>query len=323
MLRQLISEVVKMRVIAQYVDVETDATGKEVEVDIPGVKTIDTLINGDDGDDVNFILNKYNRGTPIFSKDLKIGKVRQNVKTTIKLPIDNMKTGSGSGSPKKKSVSLAPENDEMMQVAEDLVGVGAAKRLINVIAPFGAAGYDAIYRLWSANERYNEPFPFFMTAPALRRRDNFPTMPSKSIIQKIAETRPNIGGKATGRGELLFALMTGGIAGGEEGDITIAGVAWEMKDITGVNTARLGERSSAQFRDALADPVIYTAMRKVETFSKLSATQLDDIEVAWQVIAKSLAGFVLVDGDEFMYVDSSALTPTRVGEHGRVTVKLK
>ena len=321
MLRQLISEVVKMRVIAQYVDVQLDADGNQVETDIPGVKTVDTLISGDDGDDVSFILSRYNRGTPIFSIDAKTKRLRPNVKTTIEEPIDH--TATGPGSPKKKEVSLKAVNAEMMQVAEDLVGVKAAQQLIDVIAPFGVAGYDAIYRLWSAKERYFEPFPFFVTVPKTGTRDNFPTMPSRSIVQKIAETRPNVGGKATGRGELLFALMTGGIAGGEEGDITLPGGTWEVKDITGVKTARIGEAASAAFSAALDDQNILDAMRSVKTFSGLSQQQVAKIGAAWQVAASSLAGFVLVDDDEFLYVKSSALTPISIGPNGRITVKIK
>ena len=309
-----------MRVIAQYVDVDDN----NVETDIPGVKTIDTLINSDDGDDVNFILKKYNRGNPIFGKDAKTGRIRPNSKTAVEVPINHTATGPGSGSPKKKSVSLKAENDEMTQVATDLVGAGAAQQLVDVIAPFGVAGYDAIYRLWSAQERYpTRHFPFFIAAPTIGRRDNFPTAPSNSVVQKIAETRPNVGGKATGRGELLFALMTGGIAGGEEGDILVNGGVWEMKDITGTKTARIGEAASAAFSAALDDQNILDAMRKVETFSGLSQQQVAKIGAAWQVAASSLAGFVLVDDDEFLYVDSSALTPISIGSNGRITVKIK
>jgi hypothetical protein len=322
MLRHLISEVVKMRVIAQYVDV--DANGKET--DIPGIKSIDTLINDDDGDDVNFILKKYNRGTPIFGKDGKTKMMRPNTKTTIELPIDHTKTGSGSGTPKRKTVFLDTENAELMQVATDLVGPEdkIVANLIEVISPFGIEGYDAIYRLWSVQERYSNPFPFFTFVPELGKRDSFPTAPSNSIVQKIAETRPNVGGKATGRGELLFALLTGGIAGAQDCDIVVAGKRWEVKDITGESTARIGEATSAAFSKALADETILAAMRSVTTFSTLSPTQLKDIGTAWaQATAVLTGGFVLVDENEFLYVDRSKLMPIFISSNGRITVKIK
>jgi len=321
MLRHLISEVVKMRVIAQYVDV--DANGKET--DIPGIKSIDTLINDDDGDDVNFILKKYNRGTPIFGKDGKTKMMRPNTKTTVELPIDHTKTGSGSGTPKRKTVFLGAENDELMQVATDLVGPGdGAAKLIAVISPFGVAGYDAIYRLWSVQTRHSNPFPFFTFVPELGKGNSFPTAPSNSIVQKIAETRPNVGGKATGRGELLFALLTGGIAGGQDCDIVVAGKRWEVKDITGESTARIGEATSAAFRNAIDDKTILTAMRSVTTFSALNPKQLNEIGAAWaQATAVLTGGFVLVNENEFLYVDRSKLMPISISSNGRVTVEIK
>lgn len=310
MLRQLISEVVKMRVIAQYVDVETDATGKEVEVDSGSM--IERILDEDDANDINLVLSRYGAKAPKWSK------------TGLQDSSYKMKKDPATGKSKRTPpTSHADENEPVREVARQLYPADP-QTLITVIAPWGDEGFDALRRLYVVAERKYASFPFFEIEPAVGAVYPFPKDPTPNIIQKIAETRPNVGGKATGRGELLFALMTGGIAGGEEGDITIPdGGTWEVKDITGAKTARIGETASAAFSAALVDQNILDAMRSVKTPTVWTPTQVAKIAAAWQVAASSLAGFILVDGNQFRCVEPADLTPIYVAPNGRITVKIK
>ena len=313
MLRQLISEVIKMRVIAQYVDVELDANGNPLEKDTPGGELIDVLIDEDDADDLNFILNRYNRKVPMFRTEKGVTKLQS--KTLEKTP-----------GQKDTFRDLSSTNDEVRNIAAELVGPHRAEDLVKVVAPFKILGYDAIYRLWSARVRHSDPtkvFPFFSINPEVGVSYPFPTVPTTSIVNIIAGLRPPVGGKATGRGELLFALLTGGIAGDKTCDIVINKVdRWEVKDITEGN-ARVGEVTSKIFREtlALSDPKILTALRKTETFDSLNPDQTDLIKAAWDIATKHLAGFVLVTGNKFSCVKSEELRVVSIGDEGRISVR--
>jgi hypothetical protein len=305
-----------MRVIAQYVDVELDANGNPLEKDTPGGELIDVLIDEDDADDLNFILRRYNRKVPIFKTEKGVTRLQSKILDKI---------------PGQESTfrDLSSTNAEVRNIATELVGPDPkrAEKLVKVVAPFKILGYDAIYRLWSARVRHSDPtkaFPFFsITTPKVGESYSFPTVPTTSIVNIIAELRPPVGGKATGRGELLFALLTGGIAGDKTCDIVINEVdRWEVKDIT-KGDARVGEVTSKYFREELKDPEILTALRKTETFDSLNEVQTNKIKIAWESATEHLAGFVLVNGNKFSCVKSEELRVVSIGNEGRIDVREK
>ena len=332
LLRQMINETVKMRVLAQYVDVEgkkEKAAGDVIEVFID---------NPDDADELNFILNKYGRPTPEFLPSRKAP-----IKTDPKRRLGaRLKTQQVPGSKERVPTEA---NRQVFEVAHDLVG-NDASRLLDVIAPWGQSGWDAMRRIWKVSDRYpNNPFPFFSTTPVLGASAEFPTAPSLRIVDEISNKRPPVGGLSTGRGELLFALMTGGIAGGDEGDITIGSEVWEMKDITEKSIFRLGEKTSFRFLDYFKDEKNLSAVQKVveslklkggvdELLTKLSKRDGTEallqngevknvVEDAWRDASAPIHGFVLIEKNVFHFVDPDDLVLAYIGSNDRLFMKRK
>lgn len=329
MLRSLIQETLKMRVLAQYVDINPNTNQEADHGDM-----IEAFIDEDDGDEVSHLLNKYGKPVPTFSPPRypKKGGVTQKVQGRLKR---TMVPGKGW--------QLSDENVQVIETCEQLFShlnnpqqqKQNGERLVEVIEPWKLAGWDIIGRLHTINKKgTTQPFPFFQTTPVIGGSVPFPTTPSKRVIDIIATTQPKVGGLQTGRGELLFALMTGGIAGDREGDVNVAGKLWEVKDVPGNGVARLGGKASSSFLSYFTDANVKgTGAANAADFVKQLHKQLgvshlmnnqaavDVINDALNEIFMGIVGFVLVKGEIFEFVDKNDMELFVVASDNRVHVR--
>jgi hypothetical protein len=164
--------------------------------------------------------------------------------------------------PSGKKVWTTDSMDQYEKVVAELAYIGLpppsphldADRLFKVVEPWGQVGFDVLRRILVASRRTREPFPFFMYELNAETDTPIPVpnSPSKETVDFIIGANTRIGRSTTGKGELLLALLTGGIAGSPVGDLEIAGQYFELKDVR-TGAIRAGDVTSVKFEAILKD----------------------------------------------------------------------
>ncbi|NBT35496.1 MAG: hypothetical protein EBT03_08150 [Betaproteobacteria bacterium] len=146
---------------------------------------------------------------------------------------------------------LTPESSKDLDtIVTALVGPQHVSKMHEVIAPWGQVGYDILQRVLVASIRTDKEFPFFLSYDdvTVGRTINFPTTPTAKVVHEITSAKSRIGKSDTGKGELLFALMTGATPPDNDvGDMVVNGAHWEIKDVRSSPIIRLGGLHSQAF----------------------------------------------------------------------------
>ena len=160
------------------------------------------------------------------------------------------------GMEKSEKVFTADSSQQVDAIVAALLpkDPGAADLLKRVIFPWGQVGFDVLRRILASTNRTGQAFPFFKAAGSATVGGTipFPKTPSVETVQFVMDARTRIGKNDTGKGELLLALLTGGVAGGPVGDLTIDGSAWEVKDAR-ASSIRLGDSASLAFDERVVE----------------------------------------------------------------------
>jgi hypothetical protein len=205
----------------------------------------------------------------------------------------------------------------LASLATGLVPEGREEELASVMLPWDEEGRRAIIWVkekmrWASHgidENAAKETKFLSKKPQAGATIPFPE--DTAIVNRLLTVQPNVG-KPTGKGEFLFALMTGGIAGGE-GDIQVDGQNWEVKDVRG-GPVRLGDKAGRFFRQAfLKDATVQEKKWKLEDLEN-GVIKFNDPEhrkIINNVLQQSLkdhsdlSGFVVVMKGAFYCLDKS------------------
>lgn len=281
-------------------------------------------VSDDDADEVQWFLDKYGRA-PIEYRKSSSGKQTQP---------DSQK--------KPRKISSDPSETSAREVISDLVdldpsGSFTVDELFEVIKPWKQAGFDALRRVQISSQRTGKSFPFF----AYRNVDvgskvPFPSEPSPATTDFLLNTRVRIGRNDTGSGELLLALLTGGIAGGPVGDLSIDGKNWEVKDARSTAAIRLGGVASDVFEKYIRGnfksnmlprggdvSILLADLTRKEFYRTLAPGPLKDlIDTATAKAAGTdeLAGFILLTGEQFEFYPVTSVRFSDVAKDGRLHV---
>jgi hypothetical protein len=210
---------------------------------------------------------------------------------------------------KEKALERVENTRTIRQLAAQLVSNPQdVENLVEILLPWRAVGYEALDKLRLIKERRMKTFPFF----------SYPTPTTKTTIplsvvdpymrEFLLNVNARIGSSITGKGEFLLSLLTGGISGGDEGDININGQQWEVKDSRDGGDIRLGDVTSAKF------------------VAELGGMNPDDMtqEELDSVLKKSLgkiAGFVILTQSGFEFREITNAKFSRLNKAKRVHVK--
>lgn len=294
LLRSLISEVLK--VTLEPVD--------PANPNKPGTPEVRVFENEDDIDELMYQLGRFDFRPLKYDEEMK----------------------------KKKRKVLTPESAKDLEtIVYTLARKGENERLMDVIKPWGQVGYEALLKILTATLRHDKEFPFFESADdvAVGRTIPFPDKPTRKVIADVLQMKTRVGKSDTGKGELLFALMTGGVPPDEDvGDIVIGDSHWEVKDVRQAPIIRLGGVHSQAF------------MAAVEGWAKESKTDVDKVkklirsaknvgDVVWpqmtvllqQVLSTTqptLDGIVLVKDAGFQVLGTQVAVFHSVSNEGRV-----
>jgi len=313
LLREYITEAI--RVTIQQVDTSGEVVGgysKQLDV------------SDDDADEVQWFLDKYGR-SPIEYRKSSTGKQAQS---------DSQK--------KLRKTSPDPSETSAREVISDLValdpsGSFTVDELFGVIKPWKQAGFDALRRVQISSQRTGKSFPFFAYRDVdVGSKVPFPPDPSSATTDFLLNTRVRIGRNDTGSGELLLALLTGGVAGGPVGDLTIGEKNWEVKDARSSGAIRLGGVASDAFKKYIRDnfnskmlprggdvSVLLSDLTRKEFYRTLDPGPLKDLidaATAQAAGADELAGFVLLTGEQFEFYPVTSVRFSDVAKDGRLHV---
>lgn len=314
LLREYITEAI--RVTIQQVDPSGEIVGgysKQLE------------IGDDDADEVEWFLDKYGRAPINYRKDRS-----------------EKSTSSTSSGRKKKEPSPDPSELSAREVISRLTdfdpsGTLSADELFAVIKPWGQDGFDALRRILITSERTNKSFPFFSYRnPSVGDKIDLPDDPSRAVVDYLLKVRPRVGINATGTGEFLLALLTGGIAGGPVGDLAISGQNWEVKDTGTGGPIRLGDTASGVFRKYIqanfkpsmtsmkydVDVLLADLQSKdyYESLPEGKIKELIDAATSEAVNAEGLAGFALLAGRQFEFYPSTSARFSYCAKNGRLHI---
>jgi len=210
LLRRLINEVLKVTV--QQLSDDGEQVGVDDVREYPD----------DEMDELLYQLNRFD------FKPLKYEKRRKTER-----PLTPESSESVDTLVSTLSARVAPNNRDAF-----------AARLRSTIDPWGQVGYEALLRILTTTISTKKEFPFFSREAdvVVTKQIPFPDSPSKKVVAELGQLTTRIGRNATGRGELLFALLTGAlpVSSTETGDLAVNGGRWELKDARSGNTLRLG-----------------------------------------------------------------------------------
>lgn len=171
-------------------------------------------------------------------------------------------------------------------------------------------------------------FPFLQTKLSLGNTYSFPALPSKKSVNFAYNTTSRVGRANVGKGEMLIALMTGGlpVREGVLGDLKIGNELWEVKDTTTGSSVRLGEPVSAFIINKLiVNNVIGSAREMKSRTALLGSGQQKLIDAFNQEIVNALnglTGFVEINNGSIITHPIKDVT-YESQSNGRVNVKFK
>lgn len=234
---------------------------------------------------------------------------------------------------KKKRKVLTPESAKDIEtIVSTLARAGESDKLMGVVRPWGQVGYDALLRILTSTLRHDKEFPFFESADevAVGRKIPFPDKPTSRVVSEVLQMKARVGKSDTGKGELLFALMTGGTPPDDDvGDLEIDGTHWEVKDVRQAPIIRLGGLHSRAFMDKVKTWADGPGRPGFDKVSKLIRSSKNVGDVVWpqmtamlqEVLATTqpvLDGIVLVKDDHFQVLGTQVVVFNSVSTEGRV-----
>lgn len=210
-----------------------------------------------------------------------------------------------------------------------------SRRLHDVIEPWGQAGYEALLRVLTYTINTGKEFPFFsQKSVSVGSSIAFPyKAASQALVDALLDVKTRIGRNATGKGELLLTLMTGGMPPKGPGDIAIAGQPWEMKDARGTNVVRLGGVVSQDFvkratawasmpqNAGLLDPQTLAEIRSAKDMDPRLRSEMT-LLIRAALEAQGLAGIILVRNGRFDVHSLAAAEFYSINNENRVHVKM-
>lgn len=242
-------------------------------------------LDGDEADELEWYVDKYGRD-PISYRKKKTGE-------------------------EPKASDVDPSEINARKLVSQLAPSGRESDLFDVIKPWGQVGFDALRRILVSVDNTGVAFPFFSVKNVSAGSViPFPTYPSSGLLDFLYDVRVRIGRNATGRGEFLLALLTGGIAGGDVGDLQIGGKNWEVKDGQLGSPVRLGGVASREFDTVVAEQFtdskdltdLFNKLTSRSAYSTLPEKQRELVDAATKTAVSSggLAGYILTSKSEFI-----------------------
>lgn len=285
-------------------------------------------LGDDDGDELEWYLDKYGRPSwesteKFLARGEKFTKARRKGEEPSLSKLDPF-----YGMDLEKRASTIKSINDMIN---SLVPANQAQQLKDTILPWKGVGFDALRRIYIAEKRTKKDFPFFASAGNVAPGNviAFPSDPTEAVIAFLADQKTRVGTNDTGKGELLLALMTGGVPPGPDGvgDIVIDGKAWEVKDLRTSKSARVGDAHSTKFLEEVekwlaakrpsVDPKDY-----INSFKSKAAWPTEDFPylngILHRVLAEGLSGIVVVEDKKFVVVPITHASFSGTNKQGRV-----